>query len=209
MSQTFAPHLDRLPEGQRKLWPLLPQVPAQFTLYGGTAIALQLNHRESVDFDFFAFEVIDSQALLNSITWLEDSTVVQRETNTLTCLLQYETPVLVSFFGLPKLKRVLPPLKAADTGLPVACLLDLAGMKMAVVQARALAKDYLDIDILLTAGGLTLSMALDAARQIYGSTFNSALSLKALTFFEDGDLRQLPPDIRQRLTLAASRILKP
>jgi len=47
-------HLDILPPAQRKIWDALSALPSEFVLYGGTAIALQLGHRQSVDFDFFA-----------------------------------------------------------------------------------------------------------------------------------------------------------
>jgi hypothetical protein len=46
-------YLSILPESQRKLWTELNQVPSEFVLYGGTALALRLGHRISVDFDFF------------------------------------------------------------------------------------------------------------------------------------------------------------
>lgn len=52
----FIPKLDILPGPQRTLWPELKDTPANFTLYGGTAIALRLGHRFSVDFDFFSGE---------------------------------------------------------------------------------------------------------------------------------------------------------
>jgi Nucleotidyl transferase AbiEii toxin, Type IV TA system len=54
MSNVFNPRLDILPDVQQRLWPELAQTPDNFTLYGGTAIALRLGHRQSVDFDFFA-----------------------------------------------------------------------------------------------------------------------------------------------------------
>lgn len=54
MAQDFKPRLDILPPSQRRLWGELINVPKTFTLYGGTAIALQLGHRASVDFDFFS-----------------------------------------------------------------------------------------------------------------------------------------------------------
>lgn len=47
------PKLEILPPSQLKLWPLLSQIPKNFILYEGTAVALQLGHRESIDFDFF------------------------------------------------------------------------------------------------------------------------------------------------------------
>ena len=53
MSNEFSPRLDILPPPQISLWPELGQVPADFALYGGTALALHLGDRESIDFDFF------------------------------------------------------------------------------------------------------------------------------------------------------------
>ena len=51
---TLAPNFSRMPPSQRKLWPeLRPGVELGFVLYGGTAVALHLGHRRSVDFDFF------------------------------------------------------------------------------------------------------------------------------------------------------------
>ncbi len=50
---TFNPRLDILPLSQRRLWDELGELPEEFVLYGGTAIALHLGHRQSVDFDFF------------------------------------------------------------------------------------------------------------------------------------------------------------
>jgi hypothetical protein len=52
MSKAFVPRLDILPDAQRRLWPELARTPDNFTLYGGTAIALRLGHRQSADFYF-------------------------------------------------------------------------------------------------------------------------------------------------------------
>ena len=49
----FMPKLDILPAAQRRLWDEFVSVPLEFVLYGETAIALYLAHRNSVDFDFF------------------------------------------------------------------------------------------------------------------------------------------------------------
>ena len=61
---TFRPRLDVLPAAQRRLWPALADVPDTFVLYGGTALALRLAHRTSVDFDFFAAKPLDADKLL-------------------------------------------------------------------------------------------------------------------------------------------------
>ena len=47
---TFQPRLDILPAAQRKLWCELGATPDHFTLYGRTALALRLGHRQSADF---------------------------------------------------------------------------------------------------------------------------------------------------------------
>jgi len=57
----FAPRLNILPPAQRSLWPHLVQVPGHFVLYGGTAIALRLGHRQSIDFDFFSDVDLDGE----------------------------------------------------------------------------------------------------------------------------------------------------
>ena len=50
----FYPRMDILPAAQKRLWPELSEVPDEFVLYGGTALALHLGHRTSIDFDFFS-----------------------------------------------------------------------------------------------------------------------------------------------------------
>jgi hypothetical protein len=57
------PSLAVLPQAQRVLWPSLSQVPTGFVLYGGTALALRLGHRQSVDFDFFTSRPFSPVAL--------------------------------------------------------------------------------------------------------------------------------------------------
>jgi hypothetical protein len=204
MSQDFAPRLDILPPPQRRLWDELAAVPPEFVLYGGTAIALHLGHRQSVDFDFFGNRPLDPTNLAPAIPFVADATVTQREPNTFSCLVDRGGIVKLSFFGLPGIPRLLPPLVAPDNGLRVASLLDLSGMKASVVQVRAEAKDYLDIDAILTDGRIGLPTALAAARAIYGTAFNPLATLKALTYFEDGNVPTLPRAVKDRL-VAASR----
>lgn len=68
--------------------------------------------------------------------------------------------------------RLVSPVVSDDNGLKIASLLDLAGTKVSVVQVRPEAKDYIEIDTLITKGGITLPMALTAAQALYGASFN-------------------------------------
>ena len=200
------PRLDALPPPQRRLWPELRATPRRFVLYGGTAIALRLAHRRSEDFDFFSSESFDGDALLAEIPYLNDAKVLQRAKDTLTCVVDRRGPVRVSFFGGLALNRVRLPRIAEGVGIPVASLEDLGGTKAQVVQARALAKDYIDVDALMRLGGLPLAAMLGAAAAIHGELYNAMLTLKALTYFGDGDLAELPTAVRKRLTHAAATV---
>jgi hypothetical protein len=206
MTANFAPRLDILPPPQRRLWDELAAVPAEFVLYGGTALALHLGHRESLDFDFFSNRPLDPAKLVPAVSFLIGAIVTQREPNTFSCTVDRGGAVKLSFFGLPGIPRLSPPLISPDNGLQVASLLDLAGTKAAVVQVRAEARDYIDIDALLTFSAIDLPTALGAARAIYGMQFNPQSTLKALCYFGEGNLRRLPQPIKDRLVKAACEV---
>jgi hypothetical protein len=202
----FSPRLDVLPEAQRRLWGELSAVPGEFTLYGGTALALHLGHRKSVDFDFFGSRAIDVPSLETEIPFLEGAEVIQRAKNTLSALVERGATVKVSFFGVPKLPRLAPPVISEDNSLKIASLLDLAGTKASVLQVRGEAKDYIDMDALMQKGGVSLPLALAAAEKLYGSSFNPEITLKALSYFDDGNLRELPSDVKFRLAAAVNNV---
>ena len=206
MTGSFAPRLDILPKPQRLLWDELTAIPPEFILYGDTAVALHPGHRQSVDFDFFGNRPFDPATLPALIPFMEDAIITQQQANTLSVIVERGGPVRLSFFGAPAILRLAPPCVAPDNGLQVASLLDLAGTKASVVQQRAEAKDYADIDALLSDGRIDLPTALAAARGIYGPRFNPQVTLKALSFFDDGDLRRLPTALRQRLVVAARAV---
>jgi hypothetical protein len=206
MPANFTPHLEILPPPQRRLWDELAEVPEEFVLYGGTAVALHLGHRQSLDFDFFGNKPLDPAQLVPPIPFLDDIIVTQRAPNTFSCTVNRDGVVKLSFFGVPGLPRLLPPFIAQDNGLQIASLLDLSGAKASVVQLRAEAKDYIDIDAMLTDGRITLPMALAAGRAMYGAAFNPQSTLKALSYFDDGNLRRLPQPTKDRLAKAAREV---
>lgn len=200
---SFAPNLDILPPPQLRLWPDLDTTPEHFTLYGGTALALRLGHRVSVDFDFFSDQPFDPDQLAQAVPYLRGAERIQIAPNTLTCRVEREGPILLSFFGGLGLGQAAPREQAHGRKLYVASLLDIAGTKTAVVQKRAEAKDYLDIDALLQ-HGIDLPTALAAGRVVYGRSFNPLITLKALSYFDD--VPALPADVRERLHIAVESV---
>jgi len=201
----FTPNLSILPEPQRQLWVELKDTPKAFVLYGGTALALRLGHRQSHDFDFFSNVPFHPNSLRDSVPYLKNAEMTQFQDNTLTAIVDRNGPVKLSFFGSLGIKRVHDPDIVQENGIQVASMLDLLASKLKTVQLRAQAKDYRDVLSTLDAG-LSLAEGLAAAAAIYGKEFNGALSLKALTFFEDGDLPGLTAAVQKRLREAATSV---
>src|ERR1700739_2000670 len=202
----FLPRLDILPPAQRRLWPELVAIPKDFVLYGGTALALHLGHPESADFDFFGSRKFEVRTLETGIPFLAGAKIIQRAEDTLTAIVERGGPVRISFFGVPELQRLAAPLVVRTNGLQVASLLDLAGTKASVIQIRAQARDYVDMDALMTLGRVSLPSALAAAGKIYGASFNPQITLKALSYFDDGNLRDLPEAMKLRLVTAVREV---
>jgi hypothetical protein len=203
MLKVFVPRLDILPDAQKRLWPELAQTPDDFTLYGGTAIALRLGHRPSLDFDFFSLTTtFEPGSLLGKLPYLKGAVVRQSAASTLTVTVDRDDAVQVSFFGGLGLGQVAPAERVEGPGFKVAALIDLAGMKAAVVTQRAELRDYLDIHVLMTKAGISLAEMLAAGSDIYGTQFNPLLSLKAIAYHDDPALGGLPDPVRRDLAEA-------
>jgi len=202
---TLAPRVEILPAAQRRLWDeFRAAIPSSFVLYGGTALALRTASRQSEDFDFFTNNPIDAHSLPATLPFLVGAELLQAAPSTATFLVDRDGPVKVSCFGGLTLGRVGTPAICTDTGVRVASLLDLAAQKVRVVQVRAERKDYLDLATLM-AHGVTLSQALGAAQALYPE-FAPLVSLKALSYFGDGDLADLPDGVKRALSRAAGDV---
>jgi hypothetical protein len=210
MTSAFKPRMEILPPAQQRLWPeLRPAAQLGFALYGGTAIALQLGHRESVDFDFFSDKPLDRDAIHAAFPFIALSTVLQDQQNTFTVNVPYGNSerehVKVSFFGTIGFGRVGEPQITEDAALQVASLDDLMATKVKVILQRAEAKDYRDIAAMVGAG-VSLPKGLSAARALYGINFQPSESLKAMVYFEDGDLQTLTKGEKTCLVNAVSEV---
>ncbi len=191
MPAHFEPKLGILPKAQQEIWPLLAPAPTlSFVLYGGTAVALYLGHRVSVDFDFFKAEALDKADIQTSFAFMRGARIIQEDENTLvsTCSMT-SGPVNVSFFGGITNGRINEPLRTSDSTLLVASLEDLLATKLKAILDRAEAKDYQDIAGLLAAG-VSLERGLGGFAKMYGR--DPGLPLRAMGFFKDGDLPSLP-----------------
>ena len=207
MSRVFKPRIDILPAAQRRIWPELNEMAALgFVLYGGTAIALRLGHRASIDFDFFTDKPLDRRALARALPRLSRSTVLQETADTITALVPVgRGKAKVSFFAGLRIGRVGTPDWSDDDVLQVASLDDLFATKIKVLLQRVEAKDYLDVAAMLE-NGADLASGLASARTLYGETFQPAECLKALVYFEGGDLGSLARATRATLIKAVNAV---
>jgi hypothetical protein len=211
MSANFEPRLEILRESQLRLWPDLDAVPSDFVLYGGTGLALQLGHRVSEDFDFFSSSGFDPDRLRSRLPFFRDldpadpDTWVHHKRDNLEAFVDRGGPVKVAFFGgLDTLQRIQDPQRAAGSRVRVASLVDLAGMKMRVIQVRGNWKDYMDVHA-LASHGIDLPTALAAAKGI-DKSFDPAISIRALQFYGDGTLDRVPLAMQRDLTRWAQEV---
>ncbi|HXS93611.1 MAG TPA: nucleotidyl transferase AbiEii/AbiGii toxin family protein [Candidatus Limnocylindrales bacterium] len=124
-------------------------MPAEFVLYGGTGLALQLGHRVSEDFDFFSSAAFDPERLRSRLPFFRNLDLANpdawahRKHDNLEAFIDRGGAVKVAFFGgLDTLNRIEEPRRASGSRVQVASLVDLAGMKMRMIQVRGSWKDY-------------------------------------------------------------------
>jgi len=209
----ISPNLSRLPPAQRQLWPeLRASVDLGFVLYGGTAISLHLGHRGSVDFDLFRDRALAQEEIRAAFAFMRRAATLQESKDTLVVMVPSAgsgrrggDTVKVSFYGGMSFGRVGDPLLCDDGVMLIASLDDLMAHKLKVILQRSEKKDYQDIAAMIRSGG-EVARGLAAARLFFGKAFQPAESLKALTYFKDGDLGKLAGADRSTLVEAARSV---
>src|SRR3989338_4314081 len=127
--------------------PLFRNFKNSFYLAGGTSLALQIGHRDSVDFDFFSKEDINTKELfelLRKIFKGHKLLKIQEEPNTLTVLI--DESIKISFFTY-KYKLIDKIIR--DENITYASIQDIACMKLSAITGRASNKDYIDLYFIL------------------------------------------------------------
>jgi len=171
-------HLEILSKNQTDLL-FKFKLPKNYYLAGGTALALYLGHRTSLDFDFYTSSEFDREEILNLLkkNWGEENiTVSSLEKN---FFIGEINKVNVSVFHYPyKLLANLVNLR----NISLASLDDIAAMKIIAVIQRPAKRDYIDLYYLLKQ--YPPKTIFQWAGKKY-SNFNPYLALRALSFFDD------------------------
>ncbi len=172
-------HYEILDDARRSLLPFFAAFKNRFYLAGGTALALQIGHRDSVDFDFFAPDSIDTNALFAECSNLFTGRVIvktQEEKNTLGILVDGVQITHMSF-PYPLVSDLV-----VEPNISLASLEDIACMKFSAITSRSAMKDYIDIFFLLKE--FALSELLEKTAQKFPS-LDQNLILKSLVYFDD------------------------
>lgn len=166
-------------EGQ-EVFPMLKNF-RTFYLAGGTAMALQLGHRVSVDFDLFSQkELVDS--LLPAVEKVFSGHKVVARVNNKDELTVFVGGIKITFLSYP-----FPVLRdfIEYEGLNILALPELAATKAYTIGRRGSFKDYIDLYFSVMDKAVTLPEVIELAEEKYGLAFNSRLFLEQLIYLED------------------------
>lgn len=151
-----------------------------FYLAGGTALALELGHRISLDFDFYIKGELDPETLLQDFQkHFKNVQLIREAKNTL--ILSIDNTE-VSLFSYPY-PLISPLIKIPEVNL--ASMEDICAMKIVAIIQRGTKRDFIDIYFLTKRFGLERIFALTQKK--YKGLFNKYLALQALTYFTDAD----------------------
>lgn len=172
-------HKEILSKEQTELLPLVKQFWQEFYLVGGTAIALQIGHRRSIDFDLFKYSSIKPKRILSKVA---ESGFLYLVTRRVTEQLNLSiNEVKFTFFEYPF--NIEANISLEDI-LRMPSLIDLSAMKAYALGRRSKWKDYVDFYFLLK-DHFTLIEISAQAEKIYGQLFSPKLFRAQLSYFED------------------------
>jgi hypothetical protein len=155
-----------------------------FYLAGGTALALQLGHRISNDFDFFSDEEFDNDQIVSLLEQKDKFIRLSEARNTLhgqlknirVSFIRHHYPILGEMIG--------------DDFMKLASLKDIACMKLSAVNSRGTKKDFVDIYFLLKLFSLKDMISLYEKK--YHTEFYEYMITKSLLWFEDAETDPMP-----------------
>ena len=171
-------HPEILTSGQIQLLPLIKKFASQFGLVGGTAVALQLGHRRSIDFDLFSQKEFNNDQIMRLIkkkypvkhTYIDSSTE-------LTIMIE---DIKLTFYAYP---YKIPYSETFEKVIKMPDLLTLAAMKAFALGRRAKWKDYVDLYSILQ--NYPFKDIVKKTKRIFKGQFNEKLFREQLSYFKD------------------------
>jgi len=178
-------HKEILTEGQKSLLPFLRNFSGNFGLVGGTAIALHIGHRKSLDFDLFSnkeFDNFDIQRIILKENKKIDQAFIDSK-GEYTILID---GIKITFFNYP---FKIDFSENLDDYIPMGDLLTLAALKAYALGRRAKWKDYVDLYFIISSH-FSINEVVKKAEQIFSNSFNEKILRSQLSYFKDLDFSE-------------------
>ena len=172
-----------------------------FYLAGGTALALQIGHRVSVDFDLFSDDEID-RTLLQHVRRVFPEADISPLVNNADELTLLVNGVKITFLTYPFPAR--EPLMVYDD-VRLLSVSEIAATKAYTIGRRGSYKDYIDLYFVIAENHATLPAIIQDAEAKFGDDFNARLFLEQLVYvddLEDTEIEFLKPLVTPRELIA-------
>jgi len=168
-------HTEILLKDQRDLLPFLKKFSKEYGLVGGTAVALHLGHRRSIDFDLFTGKLFDGKSLERRVRRATkiDEVLKNRDSE----FTFFTHNVKVTFFNYP---FPIAYTESLSSYIKIPNIITLAAMKAFALGQRSKWKDYVD----------TCEEISKKARELFAGEFNAKLFRAQLSYFDDIDYRE-------------------
>lgn len=178
-------HLELLDKTRQEVLEKLIPFTSDFVLGGGTALALQLAHRKSFDFDFFSSSQIPKTFLEKLSKSFVIENVVIDTSDELTLFTAGN--IKITFLYYP-FKSLFDHIETVF-GLRVFPVQEIALQKAYTIGRRGEYRDYFDLYTILKHEHIDLKELINGAKQVYNGAFDEKLFLEQLVYY--GDLRRL------------------
>lgn len=174
--------IDFLDKKRFGVWTRLSELKESGILGGGTALAMQLNHRVSYDFDIFTESEIGEKLLLklSKIFWEYNIIPIVDTADELTVELSGEIKLTWLYFPFAKLDDIVK-----SDSLDLFSINDLLANKAYAIGRRKTWRDYADVYWALKNNIITLDKLIDVAKNKFKNVFSDKLFLEQLVYFDD------------------------
>jgi len=178
--------LAALKSEQQKIFKRLKNFP-EFYLVGGTALALQMSHRISIDFDLFSPNEIPRNLMAKLRKIFKDFKieVILNHSEQLS-IKAGQTKIDFVKYGFPLISKLIN-----FEGVKLVSVPEIAAMKAFAVGQRGTLKDYVDLYFILEKKRANLSEIKKLAEEKYKKEFNFRLFLEQLVYLEDIKIEQI------------------